>query len=94
MTFSTLDNPHLEFAFECRLMFTRVFSIPDIHNGGFRSAVLVDEGTFEGPRLRGRAVPNSGGDYAHFRADDTAVFVARYLLEGDDGSISYLQNKG
>ena len=94
MTFSTLDNPHLEFAFECRLMFTRVFAIPDVHNGGFRSAVLVDEGTFEGPRLRGRAVPNSGGDYAHFRPDDTAVFDARYMLETDDGVTIYMQNKG
>ena len=76
MTYSTLDNPVLEFAFECRLMFTRVFAIPNVHNGGFRSAVLVDEGHFERPKLRGRAIPNSGGDYAHFRDDDTAVFDA------------------
>jgi len=69
--YSTLEAPCLEFAFECRLKFTRVLAIPNVHNGGFRSAVLVDEGTFEGPRLRGRAIPNSGGDYAHFRADDT-----------------------
>lgn len=92
--YSTLETPHLEFAFECRLQFTRVYSIPDVHNGGFRSAVLVDQGTFEGPRLRGKAVPNSGGDYAHFRDDDTAVFDARYLLEVDDGTIIYMQNKG
>ena len=62
MTYSTLEHPRLEFVFECRLMFTRVFTIPDVHNGGFRSAVLVDEGVFEGPNFRGRAVPNSGGD--------------------------------
>lgn len=94
MTFSTLTAPHLEFAFECTLQFTRVFSIPGVHNGGFRSAVLVDGGHFEGPRLRGTAVPNSGGDYAHFRDDDTAVFDARYLLEVDDGTLIYMQNKG
>lgn len=99
MTFSTLDSPRLQFIFECRLMFTRVFAIPDVHNGGFRSAVLVDEGTFEGPGIdgqgfRGRAIPNSGGDYAHFRADDTAVFDARYLLEVDDGTVIYMQNRG
>jgi hypothetical protein len=92
--YSTLENPVLEFAFECRLMFTRVFAIPEVHNGGFRSAVLVDEGIFEGPSIRGKAVPNSGGDYAHFRDDDTAVFDARYLLEVDDGTIIYMQNKG
>ena len=93
-TLSTMDRPHLEFAFECRLMFTRVFAIPGLPNGGFRSAVLVDEGQFEGPRLKGRAVPNSGGDYAHFRDDDVAVFDARYLLEIDDGTLISMQNKG
>ena len=30
-----------------------------------RTAVLVKEGTFEGPLLKGRAVPGSGGDYAY-----------------------------
>lgn len=92
--FSTLDHPHLEFAFECRLKFTRVFTVPDVPAGGFRSAVLVDEGHFEGPLLKGRAIPSSGGDFAQFRVDDTAIFDARYLLEVDDGTIIYMQNKG
>lgn len=93
-TYSTLEKPHLEFAFECRLMFTRVFQIPDVPNGGMRTAVLVDEGRFEGPSLSGRAIPNSGGDYAHFRDNDTGVFDARYLLECDDGTIILMQNRG
>jgi len=93
-TLSTMDRPHLEFAFACRLMFTRVFAVPNVHNGGFRSAVLVDDGHFEGPTLKGRAIANSGGDYAHFRDDDTAVFDARYLLEVDDGTVIYMQNRG
>lgn len=92
--FSTLDSPHLEFAFAIRLWFTRVNSVPDLPGGGFRSAVYVDSGEIEGPRMKGRAVPNSGGDYAHFRPDDTAVFDARYLLETDDGHTIYMQNKG
>jgi len=92
--YSTLENPVLEFAFECTLQFTRVLAIPNVHIGGFRSAVLLDGGQFEGPRLRGRAVANSGGDYAHFRADDTAVFDARYLLEVDDGTLIYMRNRG
>jgi hypothetical protein len=92
--FSTLDNPHLEFAFELTLKFTRVQTIPDVPTGGVRSAVYVDEGVFSGPRLRGRAVPNSGGDYAFFRPDDTAVFDARYMLEEDDGTLILIQNRG
>ncbi len=92
--FSTLDSPHLEFAFELTLKFTRVQTIPDVPTGGVRSAVYVDEGVFSGPRLRGKAVPNSGGDYAFFRPDDTAVFDARYMLEEEDGTLILIQNRG
>jgi Protein of unknown function (DUF3237) len=91
---STMAQPQLEFAFECRLKFTRVQAVPDLPSGGFRSAVYVDEGHFEGPRLKGRAVPNSGGDYALFRPDDTAVFDARYMFEEEDGTLIYVQNRG
>jgi len=92
--YSTMDNPRLEFAMAVTLRFTRVQMIPNTPSGGMRSAVYVDEGTFEGPRLRGRAVPNSGGDYAYFRPDDVAVFDARYMLEEDDGTLILLNNKG
>ena len=92
--FSTLDNPRLEFALEVTLKFTRHNSIPNTPMGGMRSAVYVDEGVFEGPALKGRAVPNSGGDYAYFRPDDTAVFDARYMLEEDDGTLILLNNRG
>ena len=91
---STMEQPRFEFAMEVRLRFTRVQQITQLPTGGVRSAVYVDSGEFQGPRLKGKAVPNSGGDYAHFRADDTAVFDARYLLETDDGEIIYMQNRG
>lgn len=91
---STLEQPHLEFAFEVRLRFTRVQSVKALPSGGARSAVYVDSGEFQGPRLKGRAVPNSGGDYALFRPDDVAVFDARYMLEEEDGSLIMLYNKG
>ncbi|MBC7985957.1 MAG: DUF3237 domain-containing protein [Sphingomonadaceae bacterium] len=93
-TFSTLESPHLEFAFACTLKFTRIQTIPDTPSGGMRTAVYVDEGRFEGPRLRGRAVPNSGGDYAYFRPDDTAAFDARYMLEEEDGTLILMRNRG
>ena len=92
--FSTMDNPRLEFAMAVTLRFTRVQTIPDTPDGGMRSAVYVDEGQFEGPRLRGRAVPNSGGDFAYFRPDDTAVFDARYMLEEADGTLILMRNRG
>ena len=92
--FSGIDNPRLEFAMEVRLTFPEVYTLANVPSGGMRSAVLVSGGTFEGPLLKGRAVPGSGGDYAYFRPDDVAVFDARYLLEEDDGTLILLNNRG
>ena len=92
--YSTIDNPRLEFAMEVRLTFPEVYTLANVPSGGMRSAVLVSGGTFEGPLLKGRAVPGSGGDYAYFRPDDVAVFDARYLLEEDDGTLILLDNRG
>lgn len=92
--YSQLDNPRLEFVMAVTLRFTRVQTIADTPSGGMRSAVYVDGGEFEGPTLKGKAVPNSGGDYAYFRPDDTAVFDARYMLEVDDGALILVQNRG
>jgi hypothetical protein len=92
--FSTLDNPRLDFAMEVRLTFPRVQTIVNTPMGGNRSAVYVDGGTFEGPRIKGKAVPGSGGDYAYFRPDDVAVFDARYMLEEEDGTLILLNNRG
>jgi len=92
--FSTMDNPRLEFAMEIRLAFPDVQTIPNTPSGGMRSAVYVREGTFEGPALKGKAVPGSGGDYAYFRPDDVAVFDARYMLQEEDGTLILLNNRG
>jgi len=92
--FSTMDNPRLEFAMEVRLRFTRVQSLPGVPSGGMRSAVYVDSGEFHGPTLNGKAVPNSGGDYAYFRPDDVAVFDAKYMLEENDGTLILVTNRG
>jgi hypothetical protein len=91
---STMTAPKLEFAFEVRLRFTRVQVIPDMPSGAGRGAVYVDSGEFSGPRLCGRAVPNSGGDYALFRPDGVLAFDARYMLEENDGTLILLHNRG
>jgi Protein of unknown function (DUF3237) len=91
---STLHAPKLEFAFEVRIWFTRIQSIPNMPSGAARGAVYVDRGEFSGPRLRGKLVPDSGGDYALFRPDNTVAFDARYMLQEDDGTLILLQNRG
>ena len=91
---STITEPKLEFAFEVRLRFTRTQMIEGMPSGANRSTVYVDSGEFSGPHLRGKAVPNSGGDYALFRPDDTAQFDARSMLEEDDGTLILVNNRG
>ncbi len=88
------ESPKLEFVFQIRLKFTRVQNIPNMPSGAGRGAVYVDEGVIEGPRLNGRAVPNSGGDYALFRPDGVLSFDARYMLEASDGGLILMTNKG
>jgi len=92
--FSTIDNPRLELVMEVRLAFPQAYSMAPLPGGGMRTAVLVKGGTFEGPLLKGKAVPGSGGDYAYWRGDDVACLDARYLLEEDDGTAIMLQNRG
>jgi Protein of unknown function (DUF3237) len=91
---STLQEPKLEFAFEVRLHFTRVQNIEKMPTGAGRGAVYVDSGEFSGPHLRGKAVPNSGGDYSLFRPDDVLAFDARYMLQEDDGTLILVRNNG
>jgi len=89
-----MTSPNLEFAFEVRLRFTRVQNIASMPTGAGRGAVYVDSGEFSGPGIRGKAVPNSGGDYALFRPDGVLSFDARYMLQEDDGTLILMQNRG
>ncbi|MES2605918.1 MAG: DUF3237 domain-containing protein [Pseudomonadota bacterium] len=91
---SSFENPKLEFVFEIDLNFTRTQNINNMPTGAGRGAVYLDSGTIKGPRLNGKAVPNSGGDYALFRPDDVLSFDARYMLEEDDGTLIMIYNKG
>jgi len=77
---STVDEARLEYLFQIRLHFTRVQNIENMPSGAGRGAVYLDSGVIEGPRLRGRAVPNSGGDWSLFRPDGVLAMDARYML--------------
>ena len=59
-----------------------------------RAAILLDDGEFEGPKIKGKVVPISGGDFPLVRQDGVIDFDARYLLQTDDGATIYLQSRG
>ena len=86
--------PKFEFAFTVAIDLTPPVYIRPTSMGATRAAVWAAQGTFEGPRIKGRVIPMSGGDFPLVRPNGVIDFDARYLLEADDGTPIYLQSRG
>lgn len=86
--------PRFEFAFSIGITLTKPYWLRPTNMGATRAAIYAAEGTVEGPGIKGRVVPMSGGDWPLLRPDGVIDFDARYLLELEDGTIIYLQNRG
>ena len=54
----------------------------------------VQGGTITGPRLNGRVLPQSGGDWPRLWPSGLVEFEAHYLLEASDGTPIYIHNRG
>jgi hypothetical protein len=91
---STADC-RLEHVFDVEVLFggDRTIFGP-LPGGGSQGYTPAIGGTIAGPRLNGKVVPNSGADYALVRDDGTIELQAHYLLEADDGTRIYIQNRG
>ncbi len=85
----TVPEVETEFLFEARVV---LYNPPvDVGAGpeGHRKIYFVESGTFDGPKLRGRVIPNSGADWARVRSDGASHLDVRFCLETDDGAIIY-----
>ncbi len=91
---SRVREPQLEFLFQVRLFFTSRLRFPVDQAGSELGFVLIDEGVIEGPRLNGKVVPHSGGDWAKIRPSGVVVHQAHYILQADDGEHIYMRNSG
>lgn len=60
---------------------------------GSRTIFIVTGGTFDGPRLKGEALPG-GGDWAINRSDGGIQLDVRATLKTDDGALIYAQYGG
>lgn len=89
-----MQEPKLNYVFRIEIELTPRIRYGPTFWGLERGFVGVLGGTISGPRLMGRVVPHSGGDWPVIKADHTARFEARYLLEADDGTYIELQNRG
>lgn len=87
-------TPRLEFVFRIKMLLGLRQKFGPLPQGSTRGFVTAAGGTVEGPKLNGRVVPNSGGDWALYRDDHTVGFDARYMLEADDGTPIYMINRG
>jgi hypothetical protein len=61
---------------------------------GNRVLVPVPGGSFEGAKLRGTVVANSGGDWVTQRADGSVRLDVRITLMTDDGAAIYMAYNG
>jgi hypothetical protein len=91
-----MRHPTLELAFRIRLEFgagPRLRFEPAF--AAFRRGfVAVLGGEIEGPRLTGRVLPQTGGDWPRLWASGLTEFDARYLLEASDGTPILIHNTG
>jgi hypothetical protein len=83
-----------EFLFEARVK----LDLPPLAVGqgpeGERVIYFVRGGTFEGPKLRGRVVPDGGADWVRARPDGSSHLDVRFCLQTDDGAVLYLHWHG
>lgn len=91
-----MQVPTLELAFRARLDFaegprTRFAPADKKFSRGF---VGLAGGEVSGPRLAGKVVPNSGGDWPRIWESGLIEFEAHYMLEADDGTPIYIHNSG
>lgn len=93
-----MRNPadcHLEHVFDVEVLFgadrTIFGPLPSGSSQGYTPGI---GGTITGPRLSGTVVPHSGADYATVRIDGVIELKAHYLLQADDGTRIYIENKG
>ena len=94
MTIPHPFQPVLEHAFSISIELAGFRQVKPTALGDTRAAIYAASGVITGPKLNGRVVPMSGGDFPLVRPNGVIDFDARYLIEADDGAIIYLQNRG
>ena len=91
-----MSPPALSFAFRVLLEFDAGprLRFEPAFQAGRRGFVAVQGGSIEGPRLTGRVMSHSGGDWPRLWQSGLVEFEAHYLLEAADGTPIYIHNRG
>ena len=87
------SEPRLEFLFELSALLVEPLQAVGETPHGTRKIGVVREGSFNGPRLKGRLLPG-GGDWALTRPDGVMELNVRVTLETDDGALIFMTYRG
>jgi hypothetical protein len=87
-----MDKIETELLFEVTFDVGRMTELGNTPLGNRRIAEIAG-GTFEGPKLRGRAMAG-GGDWILLRPDGALQLDVRVTLETDDGHLIYMSYRG
>lgn len=86
--------PDLELLFEARVKLHLPALDPGPMPDGQRVIYLIKGGTFEGPHLSGRVVPDAGADWIRIRPDGSGLLDVRFCLETHDDALIYVHWQG
>jgi hypothetical protein len=87
-----LDEPQLEFLYEISASLDPPIAIGENPHGN-RQISPVTEGSFEGPRLKGKVLAG-GGEWLLVRPDGMGELDTRVTLQTDDGALIYETFRG
>jgi hypothetical protein len=87
------NEPRFELLFEMSFQLETPLQLLGETPHGTRAIGVVREGSFEGPRLKGRLLPG-GGDWFLTRPDGVGELDVRVTLETDDGALIYMSYRG
>jgi hypothetical protein len=88
-----LPDPSLTRVYHLQATVGEPLDLGDIAQGR-RRIVPLTGGTFTGPDLNGKLLPDSSADWQIVLPDGTALGDIRYMLRTDDGILLYVQSRG
>ena len=87
------NEPQLEFLYEITANLDAPLAIGENPHGN-RQIVPITGGTFEGPRLKGKVLPNTGADWLLVRPDGVGELDVRVTVQTEDGALIYVTYRG
>ena len=86
------NEPRFEFLFEMSGSLLPAQVVGQTPHG-IRRIIVVKQGSFEGPRLKGQLLAG-GGDWILARPDGVSELDVRVTLQTDDGALIYMTYRG